>query len=146
MKVEPYLSFEGRCEEAIEFYKKSLGAKVHMLMRFKESPEPPPSGKFPPEVLEKVMHASMQIGDSTVMATDGQCVGKANFSGISLTLSASNDAEAERILAALGEGGKVCMPLAKTFFASRFGMVNDRFGVPWMVIVMTEMSHSSQAR
>ena len=138
MKVEPYLSFEGRCEEAIEFYKTAVGAKVNVLMRFNESPECPPSGKFPPEILNKVMHASLRIGDSTVMATDGRCAGQSNFSGISLTLSVSSDAEAGRLFTALAEGGKVGMPLAKTFFSSRFGMVNDRFGVGWMVLVQAQ--------
>jgi PhnB protein len=133
--VQAYLSFDGRCDEAIEFYKKALGAKVNMLMRFKESPEPPPSGQFPPEILDKVMHASLRIGDSTVMASDGRCQGKPNFSGICLNLTVSNDAEAEQRFAALAEGGKVTMPMAKTFFSSRFGMVTDRLGVPWMVYV-----------
>jgi PhnB protein len=135
MKVEPYLSFEGRCDEAIDFYKSAVGAKVNMLMRFKEAPECPPSGKFPPEQLNKVMHASLTIGDSIVMATDGHCTGNANFSGISLTMSVSSDAEAEKMYASLGAGGKVTMPMGKTFFASRFGMLTDRFGVPWMIIV-----------
>jgi PhnB protein len=135
MKVEPYVSFEGRCEEAIEFYKTAVGATVVMLMRFKESPEPPPSGSFPPEVLNKVMHASLRIGDSTVMATDGRCMGQSNFAGVSLTLTVSKDSEAERLFAVLGQGGKVSMPLAKTFFSSRFGMLTDRFGVPWMILV-----------
>jgi PhnB protein len=135
MKVEPYLSFEGRCDEAIEFYKTAVGAKVNMLMRFKECPEPHPAGKCPPELENKVMHASLRIGDSIVMATDGHASGKASFSGISLTISVSNDAEADRVFSALGQGGKVGMPLTKTFFSSRFGMLTDRFGVPWMIIV-----------
>ena len=135
MKIEPYLSFEGRCDEAIEFYKKALGAKVNMLMRFKDCPEAPPSGQFPPDIAAKVMHASLRIGDTIVMASDGRCGGKANFSGISLSLSVSSDAEAEQKFAALSEAGKVHTPMAKTFFSSRFGMVTDRFGVSWMVIV-----------
>jgi PhnB protein len=135
MKVEPYLSFEGRCQEAIDFYKKVLGAKVEMVMHFKESPQQPSSGAFPPEMANKVMHASLRIGDSIVMATDGHSTGKLNFAGVSLTITASSDAEAERLFAALSDGGKVTMPMAKTFFASRFGMVSDQFGVPWMVIV-----------
>jgi PhnB protein len=135
MQVLPYLGFDGRCEEAIEFYKSAVGAKVESLMRFKESPDCPPSGKFPPEMLEKVMHSSLKIGKSTVMATDGHCKGKPNFSGISLTLSVTSADDAERYFAALGEGGKVTMPMAKTFFSSRFGMLTDRFGVPWMVVV-----------
>jgi PhnB protein len=134
MKVEPYVTFNGRCDEAIEFYKTAVGAKVEMLMRFKECPEPPPSGKFPPELLDKVMHSSLRIGDSIVMATDGGCPSSTGISGISLTLTVSNDAEAERRFTALAEGGKVTMPLAKTFFASSFGMLTDRFGVSWMVI------------
>jgi PhnB protein len=135
MQAQPYLIFDGRCEEAIEFYKSAVGAEVTMLMRFKDSPEPHPPGMLPPGAETKVMHASLRIGDSTVMASDGQCLGQANFQGFSLALSVSNDAEAERLFAALGNGGKVCMPLAKTFFSSRFGMVADRFGVSWMIIV-----------
>jgi PhnB protein len=135
MQVQPYLFFDGRCEEAIEFYKSAVGAEVTMLMRFKDSPEPHPPGMLPPGAESKVMHASLRIGDSTVMASDGQCLGQANFQGFSLSLSVANDAEAERLFAALANGGKVCMPLAKTFFSSRFGMVADRFGVSWMIIV-----------
>ena len=135
MQVIPYLSFEGRCEEAIEFYKTALGAKAHTILRFKDSPDCPPSGKFPPEMLNKVMHAAMQIGSTTVMATDGHCGGAANFTGTSMTISVKTDEEADRYFAALSEGGKVNMPLTKTFFSSRFGMLADRFGVPWMVVV-----------
>jgi PhnB protein len=135
MKVEPYLSFEGRCDEAIEFYKNAVGAKVDMLMRFKENPEPHPSGACPPEYENKVMHASLLIGDSRVMVSDGRCTKKTNFGSITLSLTVSNDAEAEQRFAALGESGDVTMPLAKTFFSSRFGMVKDRFGVHWMVLV-----------
>ena len=135
MLVQPYLSFDGRCEEAIEFYKTAVDAKVEMLMRFKDSPEPPPPGMGPADVSNKVMHASLQIGESTVMASDGRCQGKTNFVGICLSLSVSSDAEAEQRFAALGDGGKVGMPLAKTFFSSRFGIVTDRFGVCWMVVV-----------
>jgi len=132
MLVQPYLSFEGRCEEAIEFYKKALGAEVQMLMRFKDCPEPE---KCSPGSADKIMHASLRIGDSVVMATDGRCQGPAKFEGISLTASVSNDSQAERVFAALSAGGEVCMPLAKTFFSSRFGMTKDGFGVHWMVIV-----------
>jgi PhnB protein len=135
MQVQPYLFFDGRCEEAMEFYKSALGAEVTMLMRFKDSPDPHPPGMIPPGAENKVMHASLRIGDSTVMASDGQCLGQANFQGFSLSLSVSNDAEAERLFAALADGGKVCMALAKTFFSSGFGMVSDRFGVSWMIIV-----------
>ena len=136
MQVQPYLFFDGRCEEAIEFYKRALGAEVAMLMRFKESPEPPQPGMCPPGSDDKVMHASFRIGETTVTASDGRCQGKVSFQGISLSLTAKDDAEAERLFAALGDGGQVQMPLTKTFFSSRFGMVADRFGVSWMIIVM----------
>jgi PhnB protein len=135
MKVEPYLFFNGRCEEAIQFYQKVLGAKVEMLMRFKESPEPQQPGMIPPGSENKVMHASVRIGDSIIMASDGQCVGQAKFQGVSLSLSAPSAAEADRMFAALSEGGQVQMPMTKTFFSPRFGMVADRFGVSWMVIM-----------
>jgi len=135
MQVQPYLFFEGRCEEAIEFYRKTLGAETDMLMRYKDGPEPTPDCQMPPGIENKVMHASLHIGESTVMASDGRCSGKSNFQGFSLSFKAPDDASAARTFAALGEGGQVQMPLAKTFFASSFGMVADRFGVSWMVIV-----------
>lgn len=135
MQVQPYLFFEGRCEEAIEFYRKALGAEVTMLMRFKDSPEPPAPGMAPPGSVDKVMHANLRIGDTTVLASDGRCQGRPNFQGFSLSLTVPNDAEAERRFVALADGGQVQMPLAKTFFSSRFGMVTDRFGVLWMIIV-----------
>jgi PhnB protein len=137
MQVQPYLFFDGRCEEAIEFYRKALGAQVDMLMRFKDSPESAQPGMHPPGSEDKVMHASFRVGDSTVMASDGRCTGQPSFKGFALSLVASSDAEAERLFAALAEGGQVQMPLTKTFFSSRFGMVADRFGVSWMVIVMS---------
>jgi PhnB protein len=136
MQVQPYLFFDGRCEEAIEFYRKALGAEVTMLMRFKDSPEPHEPGMIPPGSENKVMHASFTIGDSTVMASDGQCMGnQPSFQGFSLSITAPDDPTAEKLFAALADGGKVQMPMAKTFFSSRFGMVADRFGVGWMVIV-----------
>ena len=135
MQIQPYLFFDGRCEEAIEFYRQALGAEVTMLMRVKDSPEPPQPGMMPPGSDEKVMHASLRIGDATVMASDGRCLGQANFQGFALSITAPDDAQAERLFAALGEGGQVQMPMSKTFFSSRFGMVADRFGVGWMVIV-----------
>ena len=135
MQVQPYLFFDGRCEEAVEFYKKALGAKMEMFMRFKDSPEPPQPGMCAPGSENKVMHASFRIGDTVVMASDGRCEGKPSFQGFSLSLTAANDAEAERLFAAVADGGQVQMPLAKTFFSSSFGMVADRFGVSWMIIV-----------
>jgi PhnB protein len=134
MQVQPYLSFEGRAEEAIEFYKRALGAKVTMLMRFSETPDKPPPGMIPPGSEQKVMHSAMTIGDSVVMATDGYCTGTSKFEGISLSLNAKDDAEASRLFENLADGGEVTMPLNKTFFASSFGMVKDRFGVAWMVV------------
>jgi PhnB protein len=134
MKVEPYLFFNGRCEEAIEFYRKALDAKVEALMRFKDSPEPHPPGMLPPGSENKVMHASLRIGESTLMASDGQCQGEVSFQGISLSITAPDDAKAEQLFAALSDGGQVQMPMTQTFFASRFGMVADRFGVGWMII------------
>jgi PhnB protein len=135
MLVQPYLFFDGRCDEALEFYRRTLRAEVEMLMRFKDSPEPHQPGMVPPGSENKVMHASFRIGDTTLMASDGRCLGKPSFQGFSLSLSVPNDAEAERLFAALGDGGQVQMPMAKTFFSSRFGMVADRFGVSWMIIV-----------
>jgi PhnB protein len=131
MNVEPYLFFDGRCEQALEFYRKSLGAKVEALIRYKENPEPKHN---PPDSDEKVMHALFRIGDTKVMASDGNCQGKPSFQGFSLTLNAADAAEAKQRFEALAEGGQVQMPLNETFFARSFGMVADRFGVSWMVI------------
>jgi PhnB protein len=135
MQLQPYLFFDGRCEEAIEFYRQTLGAEIAMLMRFKDSPEPPQPGMVPPGSENKVMHASVRIGDTTVLMSDGECLGQAKFQGFSLSLTVKSDAEAERFFAALSEGGQMQMPLTKTFFSPRFGMVADRFGVSWMVYV-----------
>ena len=135
MQVQPYLFFDGRCEEAVEFYRKALGAEVTMVMRYKDSPEPPAPGMIPPGAETKVMHASLRFGDTTVLVSDGHCGGDPSFQGFSLSLTVANDAEAKRLFAALADGGQVQMPLAKTFYASIFGMVADRFGVSWMVYV-----------
>ena len=135
MQVQPYLFLDGRCEEAVEFYCRALGAEVMMLMRFKDSPEPHEPGMVPPDAADKVMHASFRIGETTVLASDGRCEGRPSFQGFSLSLTVPDEPEAERLFAALADGGQVQMPLTKTFFASRFGMVADRFGVSWMVYV-----------
>jgi len=135
MAIQPYLFFEGRCEEALEYYRSALGADVTMMMRYSDSPEPPPPGMIPPGSENKVMHSAMRIGDAVMMASDGMCSGKAGFEGISLSLSAVNESEARRYFDALSDGGQVQMPLDKTFFSPCFGMVTDRFGVSWMVIV-----------
>jgi PhnB protein len=131
MKIEPYLFFDGRCEEAIEFYRRTLGAELVMMMRFKENPEP---AMNPPGSGEKVMHASFRVGNATVLASDGNCAGRPSFNGVSLSLTVPTAADAERKFAALAEGGQVQMPMGPTFFAPRFGMVADRFGVSWMIV------------
>jgi len=133
MNIEPYLFFNGRCEEAIDFYKKALGAEVTMLMRFKDSPEPHQPGMLPPGSENKIMHANLRVGDTNVMASDGQCNGKTEFRGFSLSLVAVDEADARRKFAALADAGKVEMPLGKTFWSPLFGMVEDRFGVWWMI-------------
>src|SRR3954465_13865525 len=130
MLVQPYLNFDGRCEEAVNFYIAAVGAKQEMLMRVGESPEPPPPGmKVPPE---KIMHAAFRVGDTQVLASDGMCGGAPKFQGFSLALDARDEAEAKRLFAALSEGGEVRMPLTATFFSSNFGMLTDRFGIGWM--------------
>jgi PhnB protein len=134
MLVQSYLFFDGCCEEALEFYRRALGAETTMLMRFKDSPEPPPPGCAPSSD-NKVMHSSFRIGETTIMASDGRAMGKPNFDGFSLSLSVASEAEADRRFNALADVGEVIMPLGKTFFSPRFGMVSDRFGVKWMVIV-----------
>lgn len=136
MKVQPYLNFDGRCDEALAFYRKALGAEVAMLMRFKDCPEPAQPGMHPPGFENKVMHAAFNIGESTIMASDGRCTGESKFQGITLSLQPATVAEADKLFAALADGGQVQMPLAKTFFSPRFGMVADRFGVSWMIVVM----------
>jgi PhnB protein len=138
MQVQPYLFFNGRCEEAVEFYKKALGAEVMMLMRFKDSPEPPQPGMVPPGSENKIMHTSLRIADTTVMASDGRCEGGSSFQGFSLSLTVANEAEARRTFAALSEGGQVQMPLTKTFWSPCFGMLSDRFGVGWMISVAAQ--------
>ena len=136
MQVQPYLFFDGRCEEALEFYKKTLGAKVEMMMRFKENPDKDKNPNCMPADDNKIMHAAFKVGDTMVMGSDGMAAGgKPEFKGFSLTVSAKDDAEAEKTFAALSDGGKVEMPLTKTFFSSKFGMLNDKFGIGWMVIV-----------
>jgi PhnB protein len=133
MEVQPYLFFDGRCEEALDFYKKAIGAKVEMLMRFKESPEQ--NAECMPSDANKVMHAQFKIGGTVVMASDGRAEGKPKFDGFALSIAARNEAEADKMFSALGEGGQVTLPMTKTFFSPRFGMLSDRFGVHWMVIV-----------
>jgi len=132
MEVTPYVFFEGRSEEAAEFYKKAVGAQVLMMMRYKEAPD---QQGCPQGGGDKIMHMSMKIGDSLVQASDGRCSGKQDFKGFALSLTPANDADAEKYFNALSAGGQVQMPLAKTFFASKFGMLMDRFGIMWMIYV-----------
>ena len=136
MQIQPYLFFDGRCEEAAAFYRRTLGAEVTMMLRFKDGP-PQPTGQcsVPPEAAEKVMHMSLRIGETTVLVSDGRCQGNPSFQGFALSLTVANEKEAERVFNALGDGGQVQMPLGKTFFSPSFGMVADRFGVSWMVYV-----------
>jgi len=133
--IQPYLFFNGRCEEAVKFYQKTLGAEVEMMMRFKDSPEPPPPGTVPPGYENKIMHTSFRVGQTTVMASDGCHAETPRFEGFSLSLSVPSESEADRVFAALAQGGQVKMPLAKTFWSPRFGMLADRFGVGWMISV-----------
>jgi PhnB protein len=133
--IQPYIFFNGSCEQAIEFYRQALGAKVDMMIRFKESPEPPSPGTVPPGFENKIMHACFRIGQTTIMASDGDSADKAKFQGFSLSLSVPNEADADRAFQALSDDGKVKMPLSKTFFSPRFGMLEDRFGIGWMISV-----------
>ena len=132
MFIQPYLFFDGRCDEAIEFYKKALGAEVAMLMRWKDSPD---KSMCTPANENKVMHSSVRIGDTTLMASDGRNTGNPNFQGFALSINAKDEADADKLFAALSDGGKVTMPMAKTFFSPRFGMLADKFGVNWMILV-----------
>ena len=133
--IQPYLFFGGRCEEALEFYRNTLGAQVDILMHYKDSPEPTPPGMIPPGYENKVMHTTFRIGGTTLMASDG-CEEGPGFSGFSLSLAVPTQAEADRAFAALADGGQVRMPLTKTFWSPCFGMLTDRFGLGWMVSVM----------
>jgi PhnB protein len=135
--VQPYLTFGGRCEEALEFYRKAVGAQVDAVMSFKDAPEPPPPGVLAPGFENKVMHAAFRIGSSTVMASDG-CGPDSRFDGFSLSLMAPTVDDAKKLFEALSDGGKVTMPMGPTFWSPCFGMLVDRFGVSWMVIVLTE--------
>jgi PhnB protein len=132
-QIQPYLFFNGRCEEAIGFYQRALGAKVEMMMRNKEAPEPPPPGMLPPGSEDKVMHATLEIGGAVLMASDGRAAGGPEFKGFSLSITYPTRAACDQAFAALADGGRVDMPLGKTFWSDAFGMVTDRFGVQWMV-------------
>ena len=130
MQIQPYLFFDGRCDQAIEFYRGALGAEVTMLMRYKDGPKP-----IAPGTDDNVMHAELRIGETTVLVSDGHCTGRPNFQGFALSLTVANESDAERLFAALADGGQVRVALAQTFFSPRFGMLADRFGVSWMIYV-----------
>jgi len=132
MNLQPYLFFDGKCDEALAFYKAAVGAQPKMLMRFKEAPD---QSMVAPGSADKVMHAQVQIGDATVLMSDGRCSGKTDFKGFALTIAVNNENEADKIFNALAAGGQVTMPLGKTFFSPRFGMLTDKFGIGWMVLV-----------
>jgi PhnB protein len=133
MQIQPYLFFNGRCEEAIDFYRKTLGAEVEMMMRFKDSPDPMPPGMLAPGFENKVMHAALRIGGAVLMASDGMAPSATEFKGFSLSIDAPDAAGVDRLFNALAKGGSVTMPPGKTFWSPWFGMVTDRFGVGWMV-------------
>ena len=132
MQVQPYLFFDGRCDEALEFYKKAIGADVKMVMRWKDSPD---KNMCTPGNADKVMHAQFQVGETTIMTSDGRNAGHPKFDGFALSIAAKDEADADKMFAALGDGGQVTMPLGKTFFSPRFGMLADKFGVHWMILV-----------
>jgi PhnB protein len=134
MEIQPYLFFEGRCDEAIEFYKSALGAQVIMRMTYKEGPE----GTCKPGLEDKVMHSAFRVGDAVVLASDGMASGEPKFQGVSLSLTVPDAATSERFFNALSDGGSVQLPLTQTFFSPSFGMVSDRFGVHWMLMVPQE--------
>lgn len=142
MQVQAYLNFDGRCEEAIEYYRKALGAEVTTLMRFKDSPESCPPGVLPPGAESKVMHASFHVGETLLMASDCHCTGKPNFQGISLAINTPSETQAQKLFAALSDGGQVAQPLTKTFFSPAFGVVADRFGVTWMIHAAPQGQHA----
>jgi PhnB protein len=132
MSIQPYLFFDGRCDEAIAFYEKTVGAEIVMRMRWKDAPD---QSMCSPDNAEKIMHACVKIGGSSVLASDGRCEGKPKFEGFALSYTVPDAAAAEKAFNALSDGGQVQMPLAKTFFSPSFGMCADKFGVSWMVYV-----------
>lgn len=135
MKIQPYLFFDGRCEEAIEFYREALGAKVVMVMRFSESPDPPPPGMLPPGAENKIMHAELDVEGTPLMMSDGDCQGDTRFKGVSLSIALPDASRAQTLFDALTKGGQIIMPLGKTFWSPCFGMLTDRFGLGWMINV-----------
>lgn len=136
--LNPYLFFGGRCQEALDFYREAVGAKVGMVMRFSDSPDPVPEGMLAKGFEDKVMHSEFEVGGVNVLASDGCNEGDGGFHGFSLALTTPTEAEAHRAFDALAAGGKVGMPLQKVFWSPLYGMVTDRFGLQWMVMVPGE--------
>lgn len=138
MQVQPYLFFEGRTEEALDFYTQAIGAQVTAKMRFGEAPPMDGSGEgcagMTPPPADKIMHSEFKVGNTSILASDGMCSGNTNFTGVSLALQVKNDAEAKEVFEALAKGGQIQQPLMATFFATSFGMVADKFGVGWMIV------------
>jgi PhnB protein len=139
-KVQSYLFFEGRCEEALKFYEQAVGARIGAVMKFKDSPEPETANHVPAENMNKVMHSFFHIGNTEIMASDGYAKGNPEFKGFALSIFGKNEAEVKRYFDALAAGGKVTQPVIKTFFSPAFGMVTDKFGVQWMVLVPAEIN------
>lgn len=135
MPIEPYLFFNGRCDEAIAFYTRAMGAEASYLIRYRDSPEPPPPGTLPPGFEDKVMHANLRIGDATVMMSDGNRNDGPQFQGFSLCLNLPDATAVHSAFTALSEGGQVVMPPGETFWSPCFGMLTDRFGLGWMLMV-----------
>jgi PhnB protein len=136
--VQPYLFFRGRCEEAIAYYRATLGAEVLMMMRFKDNPDAPGPDKVAPALGDKIMHACLRINGAEIMMSDGMRTGPLDFQCMSLSMSVPSEAEADRLFNALAANGTVQMPIGKTFFSPRFGAVADKFGVAWMIMVPPE--------
>ena len=134
MHIEPYLQFDGRAEEAAEFYQQALGATVEMMLRFSQTPDQPPPGMLPPNSENKVMHMALRIGNTTLLGSDGACRGKPSFGGVDLALQVASPEEARRMFDGLAQGGTVRMALGRTFFSDAYGIVTDRFGVGWMIV------------
>ncbi|OOG22786.1 hypothetical protein B1C78_14005 [Thioalkalivibrio denitrificans] len=143
MQIQPYLFFHGRCEEAMGYYRKALDARVSMLMRYRESPDPMPPDAIPPGWEDKIMHAELAIGDAVLMLSDGCAETDPGFRGFSLSLAVPDAETADRMFAALLDGGEELMPLGETFFSPRFGMVSDRYGVSWMINLPAKDDHSN---
>ncbi len=141
---QPYLFFRGRCAEAIDYYKQTLGAEEVVVMRFKDAPEKPSAGKMPEGMDDRIMHAGLRIAGAELMMSDGMRSGPTDFGCVGVSLSVSSEAEVKRVVNALAKDGKVEMPPTKTFFSPCFGGVVDKFGVNWMVLVPQEQSQESK--